>query len=151
MPIINNLTYPGPAWFYHELIPAAESMPAAAPILDHRMVAAIWQLANSYMLLGLLQSFGFRAIRDTLANNPAAQERILGASMTALAFADITHVVITLMAAPKDVRFAFTKWNAMSHGNTTFVLLLCAARLAWFAGIGRTRFYFGQQNVKKAV
>lgn len=31
----------------------------------------------------------FRAIRDALPNDPAAQERILGASLTALAIADV--------------------------------------------------------------
>lgn len=41
------------------------------------------------MLLGLISSLVFRAIRDTLPNNPEAQERILGASMTALALADV--------------------------------------------------------------
>ena len=42
------------------------------------------------MLLGLISSLVFRAIRDTLPNNPEAQERILGASMTALALADVS-------------------------------------------------------------
>ena len=32
----------------------------------------------------------FRAVRDTLPNNPTAQERILGASFTALALADVS-------------------------------------------------------------
>lgn len=112
--------------------------------LENRAVAAIWQLANSYMLLGLLQTFGFRAIRDTLPNNPGAQERILGASFTALALADITHILVTLFALPVDIRYDLTKWNTMAHGNTTAVAALLLTRLAWFAGIGRTRYYFGQ-------
>lgn len=33
----------------------------------------------------------FRAVRDALPNNPAAQERILGASLLALGFADVSH------------------------------------------------------------
>lgn len=41
------------------------------------------------MLLGLLSSIVFRAVRDTLPNDPAAQERILGASLLALAIADV--------------------------------------------------------------
>lgn len=45
---------------------------------------------TGYMLLGLISSLVFRAIRDTLPNNPEAQERILGASMTALALADVS-------------------------------------------------------------
>lgn len=47
-------------------------------------------ISIGYMLLGLISSFVFRAIRDTLPNNPEAQERILGASMTALALADVS-------------------------------------------------------------
>ena len=42
-----------------------------------------------YLLLGLISSLVFRAIRDALPNDPAAQERILGASLTALAIADV--------------------------------------------------------------
>ena len=41
------------------------------------------------MLLGLISTFVFRAVRDALPNNPVAQERILGASFTALALADV--------------------------------------------------------------
>ncbi|KAG6902983.1 hypothetical protein C0995_008556 [Termitomyces sp. Mi166 len=93
---------PGTAWFYHELVPSGDPAP---PGLADRTVAVVWQLVNgnprfcwfsspwanlraAYMLLSLLQSFGFRAIRDTLADNPAAQERILGAIMMCLAIAD---------------------------------------------------------------
>ena len=36
--------------------------------------------ATGYLLLGLISTFVFRAVRDTLPNNPTAQERILGAS-----------------------------------------------------------------------
>ncbi|KAG5353847.1 hypothetical protein C0989_001099 [Termitomyces sp. Mn162] len=87
---------PGAAWFYHELVPSGTPAPEGIP---DRTVAAVWQLVNAYMLLALLQSFGFRAIRDTLANNPAAQERILGAIMMCLAIADVSAVVIILADA----------------------------------------------------
>ncbi|KAG5721980.1 hypothetical protein E4T56_gene18439 [Termitomyces sp. T112] len=139
---------PGAAWFYHELVPSGTPAPEGIP---DRTVAAVWQLVNAYMLLALLQSFGFRAIRDTLANNPAAQERILGAIMMCLAIADATHVAASLFSAPADIRFDITRWNGMSHGNVTFVIILCLVRLAWFAGIGRTRFYFGQPTTKKTA
>ena len=49
-----------------------------------------------YFLLGLIGSFVYRAIRDTLPNNPAAQERILGACFLALAIADVTQYVLLL-------------------------------------------------------
>ena len=42
------------------------------------------------MLLGLISTFVFRAVRDALPNDPVAQERILGASFTALALADVS-------------------------------------------------------------
>ena len=45
---------------------------------------------TGYLLLGLISTFVFRAVRDTLPNNPTAQERILGASFTALALADVS-------------------------------------------------------------
>ncbi|KAG6837226.1 hypothetical protein H0H93_013094 [Arthromyces matolae] len=154
--------------------------------MPDRTVAAMWQLTNTYMLLGLLEAFGFRAIRDTLADNPAAQERLLGASMMSLAFADVSYhyygfgpptvlidalyrlhstlvsvsirnelqtpfgsVGVSLIAAPADIRFDVAKWNGMSHGNITFVIVLCLVRLAWFAGIGRTRYYFGQPGATR--
>jgi len=41
------------------------------------------------MLLGLISSIVFRAVRDTLRNDPVAQERIIGAALTALAIADV--------------------------------------------------------------
>ena len=47
------------------------------------------------MLLGLLSSLVFRAVRDALPNNPTAQERILGASLTAMAIADVRRVFVS--------------------------------------------------------
>ncbi|KAF8060948.1 hypothetical protein FPV67DRAFT_314855 [Lyophyllum atratum] len=152
-PALVCLLSPGTAWYFHELVPSGITAPTTMAGLDNRAVAAIWQLSNSYMLLGLLQSLGFRAIRDTLPDNPAAQERILGASLTGLAFADFTHILVSLLAVPADIRYDFANWNSMLHGNTTVVVALLIVRLAWFAGIGRTRYYFGQtqQNGKKQV
>lgn len=43
--------------------------------------------------MGLISSFVFRAIRDALPDNPAAQERILGASFLALGIADVSHLL----------------------------------------------------------
>lgn len=41
------------------------------------------------MLLGLISSLVFRAVRDALRGNPVAQERIIGSALTALAIADV--------------------------------------------------------------
>ncbi|KIJ59823.1 hypothetical protein HYDPIDRAFT_177691 [Hydnomerulius pinastri MD-312] len=136
--------FPGAAWFHHELIPIGTS---SGP-LDARTTMAIWQLGNCYMLLGLISSFVFRAIRDALPNNPEAQERILGASMTALALADTNSVTASWIGLPDELRYSFGAWNPMTHGNITFTVFLCCMRLAWFAGIGRTRYYYGRASSK---
>lgn len=49
-----------------------------------------------YCLLGMLSAFGFRAVRDSLPNNPVAQERIIGAALKALAIADVCPQVASL-------------------------------------------------------
>ncbi|EJT99044.1 hypothetical protein DACRYDRAFT_24124 [Dacryopinax primogenitus] len=134
LPFFLALLYP--SWFQHQLIPSSEP---AAP-LGPREVMAIWQLGNCYGLLGLISSFVFRAIRDTLKDNPWAQERIIAASLTALAIADITHILLTLLALPPKLRFNIVEWNAMTWGNIPTVVVLFVGRMAWFAGVGRTSF-----------
>jgi len=138
-PAILAWFFPGASWFHHELIPSAI---AASEPLDARTTLAIWQLGNCYLLLGLISSLVFRAIRDTLPNTPEAQERILGASFTALALADLTHIAASFIGLPDELKYSFDKWNPMTHGNITFVIFLFSARLAWFAGIGRTTYYY---------
>ncbi|KAF8554553.1 hypothetical protein OG21DRAFT_1412345 [Imleria badia] len=137
--------FPGPEWFHAQLIPAGT--PSVA--LDARTTMAIWQLGNCYMLLGLISSLVFRAIRDALPNNPEAQERILGASMTALALADVRATIIaSWIGLPEDLRYSFGSWNPMTHGNITFVIFLLGMRLAWLAGIGRQTYYYGKATPK---
>ncbi|KAI0689687.1 hypothetical protein C8T65DRAFT_700192 [Cerioporus squamosus] len=145
MPAIMAWWQPGAAWFHHELIPDGT---APAVSLDARTTMAIWQLGNCYLLLGLISTFVFRAVRDTLPNNPAAQERILGASFTALALADVTHVLWSFIGLPPDLKYSLSSWNSMTHGNITFTLFLCSMRIAWFLGIGRKRYYYGQPASK---
>jgi hypothetical protein len=99
-----------------------------------------------YMLLGLISSLVFRAIRDALPHDPVSQERIMGACFTALAFADVTHIVATLICLPEGLKYSPGKWNPMTHGNISFVVVLFLLRMAWFFGIGRTRYYYGQQS-----
>jgi hypothetical protein len=48
------------------------------------------------VLLGLISSLVFRAARDTLPHDPVAQERIIGASLTALAIADVSSLFFLL-------------------------------------------------------
>ncbi len=109
LPVILIWFTPGAAWFHHELIPDSDPHRLYASV-DDRTRLAIWQLGNcafrglcsfsprpdllgdtGYLLLGMLSSLVFRAIRDALPGNPAAQERILGASLLAMAIADVSH------------------------------------------------------------
>ncbi|KAH9486723.1 hypothetical protein JR316_0000788 [Psilocybe cubensis] len=89
---------PGSAWFHHELIPS-DNGPTG--VLSPRTQMAIWQLANCYLLLGLISSLVFRSVRDALPNNPAAQERILGASFLALGIADASAVLRTTLESQR--------------------------------------------------
>ncbi|KAL5535081.1 hypothetical protein ACEPAF_3174 [Sanghuangporus sanghuang] len=140
--------FPGSKWFFDELIPSTPAAPLQDS-LDPRSSMAVWQLTNCYLLLGLISSLVFRAIRDALPHDPAAQERILGASLAALAIADVTHIIATFINLPSEIRYDPLAWNATTHGNISFVIVLLSGRLAWFMGIGRKRYYYGQNPVKK--
>ncbi|ELU41487.1 hypothetical protein AG1IA_04488 [Rhizoctonia solani AG-1 IA] len=43
---------------------------------------------SAYAVIGMSSAFGFRAVRKAIPNNPAAQERIIGATLAVLAIAD---------------------------------------------------------------
>ncbi|KAF9242349.1 hypothetical protein BU15DRAFT_72877 [Melanogaster broomeanus] len=136
--------FPGPEWFHNQFIPLS----ALSRPLDARTTMAMWQLGNCYMLLGLIPSLVYRAIRDTLPNNPEAQERILGASLTAFALADVIHMMVSWIGLPEDLRYSPASWNPMTHGNIIYTAFLFGMRLAWFAGIGRTTYYYGKSSHK---
>lgn len=63
------------------------------------------QLLLGYLLLGLISSLVFRAIRDALPNDMEAQERILGASFTALALADVGFSVVYIHSPNELYRY----------------------------------------------
>jgi hypothetical protein len=132
--------FPGAKNFHDELIP--NSAPSGP--LDPRTTLAIMQLGNTYLLLSLLSSLVFRAVRDAVPNNPVAQDKIIGAALIALAIADATHIAITFIGLPSEIQFAPAAWNSMTHGNITFVVLLLISRVAWFNGIGRKAYYYGR-------
>lgn len=142
------MLYPGAKWFHQELVPSSVPVPASYDALDPQNVMAVFQLGNCYFLLALLSSLVFRAVRDTLPNNPMAQERILGASFLALGIADLTHIIATLVALPPDVRFGFVNWNSVTHGNVTVVVFLFTFRMLWYLGVGRTRYWYGQSETQ---
>ncbi|KAF4623231.1 hypothetical protein D9613_001996 [Agrocybe pediades] len=121
-PFVMVWVSPGSTWFHHQLIPSSGPVPTSA--LEPRTLMAIWQLANCYFLLGLISSLVFRAVRDALPDNPVAQERILGASFLALGIADLTHIGASFFGLPADLQYDPAKWNSMTHGNITVVIVL---------------------------
>jgi len=145
-PAVMVWLFPGASWFHHQLIPS--SIPPPTTALEPRTLMAVWQLTNCYFLLGLISSLVFRAVRDALPNDPVAQERILGASFLALGIADLTHIIASFVGLPPDLKYAPSDWNSMTHGNITVVIALFLLRVAWYAGIGRTRYYFGKPQLK---
>ncbi|KAJ7239011.1 hypothetical protein B0H12DRAFT_1204228 [Mycena haematopus] len=143
LPALMSWTFPGAAWFHHQLIPSSDPVPTTA--LDARTHMMVWQLGNCYLLLGLVSSLVFRAARDSLPKDLVAQERIVGSLLAALAIADVLNVcsiAATLAGLPADLRYAPLAWNPMTHGNISVVVVLLSVRIAWFLGINRTSYYF---------
>ncbi|KAJ3877779.1 hypothetical protein F5051DRAFT_452800 [Lentinula edodes] len=138
--------WPGAAWFHHEQIPHSNPSFLASESLDPRTAVALWQLGNCYMLVGLIVSLVFRVAEDAFRDNPVAQERIIGATLTAMAITDVTHVLSSLIGLPTDIRYDIFSWNGITHGNITFTTFVFCVRLAWFMGVGRRRFYYGQRR-----
>ncbi|KAJ7102527.1 hypothetical protein B0H15DRAFT_943430 [Mycena belliarum] len=140
LPALMSWTFPGAAWFHHQLIPSAAPVPPGA--LPPRTLMLVWQLGNCYLLLGLISSLVFRAARDSLAHDPVAQERVVGALLAALAIADVTHIAATLAGLPAELRYAPLAWNPMAHGNISAVVVLFTVRCAWFLGVNRTPYHY---------
>ncbi|KDQ09845.1 hypothetical protein BOTBODRAFT_36670 [Botryobasidium botryosum FD-172 SS1] len=128
--------YPGTSWYFHELIPSP-TVQAPETVLDARSQQALWHVANCYFLLGLISSFGFRAIRKTLRDRPLDQEELVAATLKALAIADHSHIAVTLLSLPPSIAFDPSSWNTMVHGNVTFTTFLFISRMAWFFKLGR--------------
>ena len=72
-------------------------------------------VSTGYALVGLISSLVFRAIRDTLPNNPEAQERILGASMTALSLADVSTTYSSFFRLTTMLPGHAVSWLCMLH------------------------------------
>ncbi|KAJ3474688.1 hypothetical protein NLI96_g12312 [Meripilus lineatus] len=145
LPAIMIYGAPGAHWFHHELIPDGSPVPPPG-FLDPRSTMAVWQLANCYLLLGMLEGLGLRAVLKALPDNLVAQERLVGATLLAMAIADITHILATWFALPSDLQYNFAAWNGTTHGNITAVVFLFIARVSWFQGVGRKRYWYGQKK-----
>ncbi|KAI9566977.1 hypothetical protein HD554DRAFT_2329403 [Boletus coccyginus] len=123
--------FPGSKWFYDRLILTGSAPSWALDTRTDNSDVAARQLYHShpatradvlirfnfkgYMLVAFTSSFAFRAIRDTLPNDPGAQERIVYASLTALCFADTfpwaDHDAVrwatSWVGLPEKVRYSF--------------------------------------------
>jgi hypothetical protein len=137
--------WPGAAWFHHQQIPSSKPFLFSGN-LDLRTTTALCQLGNCYMLVGLMVSFVFRAVGNVCSNDTIAQERIIGATLSAMAITDVTHILSSFIYLPPEIRLNVASWNAITHGNITFTLFIFCVRMAWFLGIGRDRFYYGQKR-----
>ena len=110
-PALMAWTFPGTAWFHHQLIPSSQPTPSALP--GPRATLAVWELANcmpgtslssntdlasteplllmllGYHLPGLIGFLVLRAARDVHRDNLSAQEGVVKAYLTALTIADV--------------------------------------------------------------
>ncbi|KAK0198119.1 hypothetical protein F5146DRAFT_73220 [Armillaria mellea] len=144
IPAVMILTFPGAAWFYHELIPT--SSPEPLETLNARSKLAVWQLGNCYLLLGMISTVVFRTIKNAVPKDPQLQERLVGSLLFCLAVADLSHIFTSLLGIGEELRYYPAAWNATTHGNITFTMFLFLVRASWFLGIGRQRFYYGQSG-----
>ncbi|KAF9556912.1 hypothetical protein CPC08DRAFT_669251 [Agrocybe pediades] len=140
IPYIMIWVYPGSPWFHHQLVPTETAVDAAAR-LDARTDMAMKQLANCYIVFGVLLFLVFRTVRDTLSNNPVVQERIVGSAFVALALADTLHMVTTWSGLPDSLKYTPREWNLVTHCGISFIVANILIRGAWFLGIGRTRYH----------
>jgi len=96
----------------------------------------IVQLAHVCGLLGLLNFYVLRAARRYLSNQPALQEKIVGALLLPLLIGDVLHLVLTLWALG-DERWNFSQWGGMIWATVFLGFTLMIPRITWHLGIGR--------------
>ncbi|OCH89267.1 hypothetical protein OBBRIDRAFT_813253 [Obba rivulosa] len=119
---------PGAALFHRTLILRLKG----AASMDVHSVMAMWQLGNCYLLLSLILTLVFRARK-----------------FIALVIADSDSIMWTFIGLPESLWCDLLWWNSMVHGNIMFVIMLLSGRLAWFAGIGHTKYAHRAQTVKE--
>ena len=106
------------------------------------------QLAHVCGLIGLINVFVLRAARRYLSNQPALQEKIVGALLMPLLIGDVLHLVVTLWALG-DVRWNFSEWSGMLWATVFLGFSLMIPRIAWHLGIGRYVDARGTKNLWK--
>lgn len=72
-----------------------------------------------YFLLSLLEGLGLRAVRDALPGNPVAQERIAGATLTAMAIADVS-----IQSVPHAQLFSGHDIDSLAINETSIEIVL---------------------------
>src|ERR1700677_3451705 len=86
--------------------------------------------------MGLINFYLLRTARRYLANQPALQEKIVGALLLPLLIGDVLHLVVTLWALG-DVRWNFSQWSGMLWATVILGFSLMIPRITWHLGIGR--------------
>ncbi|TEB31603.1 hypothetical protein FA13DRAFT_1732443 [Coprinellus micaceus] len=150
-PVFFYFIWPGKYALYD--MPQLELLPSTNS-LDSRAEMALYQMVNCHFLVVLFVSFVFQAARKNLADNPRAQESVVGAVLFALAIVDVTHLLgMHFAVIPEQNRFSPQAWGSTIWISDSMVLLDFFVRLVWFGGIGRTRYYYGQSDLatKKAA
>ena len=86
--------------------------------------------------MGLINFSLLRTARRYLSNQPAIQEKIIGALLMPLLIGDVLHLVVTLWALG-DVRWNFSQWSGMLWATVVTGFSLMIPRITWHLGIGR--------------
>lgn len=113
--------------------------PHVVPPIDLPLATkvTIVQLAHVCALVGLINFSLLRTARRYLANQPALQEKIIGALLLPLFIGDVLHLVVTLWALGDDVRWDFARWSGMLWATVVLGFSLMIPRITWHLGIGR--------------
>lgn len=102
---------------------------------------------------------------NTTVNRPPSKLHIM---IDSHPFTHSRSIIATWIGLPVELRYAIADWNPTTHGNITFVIFLLVSRqarfclhndfrfsskaiqsrIAWFMGIGRNTYYYGQPTVK---
>ncbi|TNY21153.1 hypothetical protein DMC30DRAFT_446386 [Rhodotorula diobovata] len=128
-----------PAHFHSTLIPTSLAPPLVPKAAHAATVMAVRQLGNTYGLLALVAAVVLPTMRRTLADKPADLEACLRAYLGCLAFADVTHIALTLFdLGLEGAVHPFTHWNQLVWGNVGITTCLFVVRSLWFLGIGRS-------------
>lgn len=97
---------------------------------------SILQLAHVVGLCGAINFFVFSTARKYLNAYPSLQEKMVGALLTPLLFADFIHMGITFWAIG-DLRWDIGKWSTILWITFVSGLSLMIPRLMWHMGVGR--------------